>query len=460
MSKPKYMIPVKTGDRLDLTVQSQGSSGDGICRHEGYTLFVPSALPGDRVRTEVVKTTPRFGVTRVVERIESSPDRVDPPCPAFPECGGCKFQDLAYEKQLEFKVRTVTDSLKHIGKIDPVPEIKILPAENPYHYRNKGSFAVQFIQGRLRIGFFKQGTHEVVDSDRCDILLPEINEAKEWIRGLLIKHRISIYHESAHKGFFRGMMIRRSESTGEMLIGFITTKGNSPRKFLQEIKDPERLSRFNISGIVQNLNERDTNILLGDRTRALHGQDHLMEELGGLQFRLSLPSFFQVNSAQTLKLYGLVSRWARGAEGRALDAYSGAGGIGLWLGKQGIEVTGIEEVPQAVEDARENARLNGIESCEFLEGRVEDHIGTFAGKKDVTTLILDPPRKGCADKVIQAVPAMAPETIIYISCNPATLARDLERFEGYRIEEIWVVDMFPQTQHIETAVLLKRTPLA
>ena len=455
MSKPEYIIPVQIGDRLDLLVETIGSSGNGIIRHQGYTLFIPGGLPGDRVQLEISKITPRFGVARILERLEDSRDRVPAPCPVFRKCGGCKFQDLSYRTQMEFKLRDVADSLKHIGNLEFEKEIKSIPADRPYEYRNKGSFAVQKRKGKLRIGFFEQGTHEIADSDRCDILLPSINEAKEWLRGLLQKHNVPIYDEKLRRGFFRGMVLRKSEKTGELLIGFITHKGKFPKNFFEEVLDPEMHGQFQVSGVVQNLNLLDTNVILGATQRTLWGRDHLMEEMGGIRFRLSLPSFFQVNCGQTEKLYNLVEQWAALKGGRAVDAFCGVGGIALRLARAGMNVTGIEEVPQAVLDARENARLNGIDSCDFLEGTVEERLPTLA-RGNIDTLILDPPRKGCSKEVIASLAKLNPDQVIYISCNPSTLARDLEQIKSYRMEEIIVVDMFPQTRHIETAVRLSR----
>ncbi len=455
MAKPERKIPVSIGDRLELDVNSQGSSGDGISRYEGYTLFVPDALPGDRVIAEITKTTPRFGVARVLERLQASADRVEPPCPVFAECGGCKFQDLGYDRQIEFKIGVVQDSLKHIGKIESLPEIGALPSDSPYRYRNKASFAIQLKDAHLRIGFYKQGTHEVADSDRCDILVEPINEVKEWIRQLVKRHRVSIYDETRHKGFLRGLVIRHSENTGETLIGFVTTQGKFPRPFVQELTATEALDHFHITGIVQNLNVQDTNIILGEKNRMLWGENKMTEQLGDLRFQFSLGSFFQIHSRQTEKLYDLVREWAEPLGGPVLDAYCGIGGIALWLGKAGMDVVGIEEFAAAVHDARESARLNGIESCQFLQGSVEDQLPRFAGQP-VATLILDPPRKGCSEKVIGAIAELAPPQIIYISCNPSTLARDLAGLTGYAIEDIRVVDLFPQTQQVETAVLLRR----
>ncbi len=457
MAKTKYILPVKAGDRLELTVETQGSSGDGICRHEGYTLFVPQGLPGDRVMAEVIKVTPRFGVAQVVELLQPSADRVEAPCPVFAECGGCRLQDLKYEKQMQFKVRVVADALKHIGKIPPPEAIHTLPAERAYHYRNKGSFAVALNSAKLEIGFYKQGTHAVVDSDQCDILLEPINAAKEWIRGLLEKHRVLIYDEKKHKGFLRGMLIRHSEATGETLIGFITTKGRFPKGFVADIRDAEFLEKFHITGVVQNLNEQDTNVILGEKNRLLAGENRFTEKLGDLTFSLSLASFFQVNTFQTEKLYDVLGNWTASSKGKILDAYCGSGGISLWLAKSGKEVIGIEEFPDAVKDAEESARLNGIESSEFLQGTVEQHLDRFTQKDAIGTVIVDPPRKGCSESVIQSILKIHPDQIVYVSCNPATLARDLSRLsEYYDIKDICVADMFPQTQHVETAVLLER----
>lgn len=456
MAKTKSIIPVKTGDRLELTIETQGSNGDGICRHQGYTLFVPGSLPGDRVMGEISKTTTRFGVVRVLERLQPSESRIAPPCPVFPECGGCKLQDLRYDRQMQFKVGVVTDSLRHIGRMTPPETIKTLPADRPYHYRNKGSFAVSLKNKKLEIGFYRQGTHEVADSDSCDILLAPINGVKEWIRGLLEKHRVHIYDEKTRKGFLRGIVVRHSETTLETLIGFVTTKGRFSKPFMEELRDSKNLQRFHVVGVVQNLNEQNTNIILGQQTRLLWGKSYFTDQLDGLKFRLSLGSFFQVNSPQSVKLYEVIQEWAKPGDGKVLDAYCGSGGISLWLARAGLPVIGIEEFAPAIEDAKESARLNGIESCEFLSGTVEKHLPRFTEGEKFDTVIVDPPRKGCSEEVINSLLKISPERIIYVSCNPSTLARDLNRMDSYHIEDMVVIDMFPQTQHVETAVLLRR----
>ena len=454
MAKLKLNIPVKRGDRLELDVETLASSGDGLCRHEGYTLFTPGGLPGDRVLGKVIKITPRFGVVDVLKRIELSKDRVEAPCPVFFKCGGCKFQDLNYEKQLEFKVQVVKDSLKRIAHIETPENIEIIPADNGYQYRNKGSFALQGKGGKPQIGFYAEGSHDIADSTTCDILLPKINETKEWLRQLIEKHEISIYHERHYRGLLRGLIIRHSASTGETLVGLVTYKGKFPRDFLAELTKEDDLKKLGIVGLIQNINMQNTNVIMGSEDRLLWGKERYRENLGGLNFYLSLGSFFQVHSGQSEKLYTLLSQWTE--EGQTvIDAYSGSGGIALWLAKQGRNVIGIEKFAPSMEDARLSAESNGLSNCRFLTGTVEEHAPVL--EETIHTFIVDPPRKGCSEEVIQALIDAKPQQIIYVSCNPSTLARDLERLDGYRVQDIRLIDMFPQTQHIETAVRLTRS---
>ncbi len=451
MAKLKLNIPVKRGDRLELDVETLASSGDGLCRHEGYTLFTPGGLPGDHILGKIIKTTPRFGVVDVLKRIELSKDRVDPPCPVFFKCGGCKFQDLNYEKQLQFKVQVVKDSLQRIAHIETTENIKIIPANTRYQYRNKGSFAVQGKGGKPLIGFYAEGSHEIANSTTCDILLPTINDTKEWLRQLLEKHDISIYNEHHYRGLLRGLIIRHSAFTRETLVGLVTYKGRFPRGFLAELTREDQLKKLGIVGLIQNINMQNTNVILGAEDRVLWGKNHYRENLGGLDFHLSLGSFFQVHSEQAEKLYTLISKWTE--EGQTvIDAYSGAGGIALWLAKRGRNVIGIEKFAPAMEDARLSAESNGLSNCQFLTGTVEEH--ALALDEAPHTFIVDPPRKGCSETVIQTLIDTNSQQIIYVSCNPSTLARDLERLDGYRIRDIQLIDMFPQTQHIEVAVRL------
>ena len=451
MAKLKLNIPVKRGDRLELDIETLASSGDGLCRHEGYTLFAPGGLPGDRVLGKIIKITPRFGVVDILKRIKLSKDRVDPPCQVFFKCGGCKFQDLSYEKQLQFKVQVVKDSLQRIAHIEFPENLEIIPADTGYQYRNKGSFAITGKGGKPQIGFYAEGSHNIADSSTCDILLPKINETKEWLRQLIEKYDISIYNESNYRGLLRGLIIRHSTSTGETLVGLVTYKGRFPRGFLAELTNENDLKKLGIVGLIQNVNKQNTNVILGPEDRVIWGKPRYEENLGGITFHLSLGSFFQVHSRQAEKLYTLLKQWTE--EGQTIiDAYSGSGGIALWLAKQARNIIGIEKFAPAMEDARLSAESNGISNCRFLTGTVEEH--TTVLDETIHTFIVDPPRKGCSEEVIQALRNTQPQQIIYVSCNPSTLARDLERLEGYKIHDIRLIDMFPQTQHVETAVRL------
>jgi len=457
MAKLKLNIPVKRGDRLELEVETLASSGDGLCHYKGYTLFIPNGLPGDRVQGNVIKTTQRFGVVDIFQRIQLSKNRVDPPCPVFLKCGGCKFQDLHYDNQLEFKIQVVRDSLSRIGRIELPEKIEVLASDRQYHYRNKGSFAIQGKASDPKIGFYSEGSHKVADSPVCDILLKPIIKAKEWLRQLLKKNQISIYHEKYHRGLIRGLVIRHSESTKETLVGIITNRDRFPRNFLSELTEKNKLKELGIVGLIQNINPRPTNVILGKENKILWGKERLTDKLEDVSFHLSLGSFFQIHPEQTLYLYKLIQTWSDTAKEKIIvDAYSGAGGIAIWLAAKGKRVIAIEQLPAAMEDARLSAKTNGINQCQFLAGNVEEHAPRVILEEGVHTFIVDPPRKGCSDEVIKTLMESQPEQIIYVSCNPATLARDLEKLEGYSIKDLRVIDMFPQTHHIETAVLLQQ----
>ena len=450
-------IPVIVGDQIELTVETMASSGDGICRHEGYTIFLPSAIVGDRALAEIVKTAPRFANAKVAELIEPSPFRTQPPCPVFPLCGGCRFQDLVYEKQMEFKVRTVADALQRIAGITPPAEIKSIPADDPWNYRNRASFSVHKKSKKVGLGFLRRSSHQVVDSNQCGILLDPINNIKEWIRELLQDHDISIFDPKRRKGFFGGLIIHHSEKTGESLIGFLTTRGNFSREFIRAVSDSEKSKQFGIVGVIQTISPRKTVITPKGDNRILWGKEFLTEQLGDIRWRLSLGSFFQVNPRQTVKLYDLVRDWAcQDMEGLALDVYCGNGGISLWLASAGLHVLGIEESACAIEDARASAIMNDLEQCSFIAGRAERSLTNLDTDKPVGVVIIDPPRQGCSPEALQAIADLEARRIIYVSCNPATLARDLKKLTAYTIKDICVLDMFPQTQHVETAVLLTR----
>jgi 23S rRNA (uracil1939-C5)-methyltransferase len=458
MAKLKFQIPIRRGDKLELSVETLASSGDGIARFEGYTIFVPQGAPGDLISAYIEKTTPRFGVARILEMVSPSKDRIDPFCPVFPKCGGCKLQFLPYEKQTDFKVQVLKNDLQRIGKVDFFEDIKVLPAESPIACRNKAAFAVQKTANskNMKIGFYRHGTHEVVDSAVCEALQPPLNQTKEIIRNQLDDLGLSVYDEKRHKGFLRGISIRSSLHNGETLVGFITTRGKFPKGFIEQTAEKIIQANIRLVGIGQSINSKKTNVILGTNNRTLWGNNYIEEQLGELKFRLSLPSFFQVNSLQAKSLYELVESWI-GLEGDlVVDAYSGVGTIALWLARKGRSVIGIEEFENAIEDANVSAKLNNIDSCQFLTGTVESCMKGLISGPSIDAIIVDPPRKGCSPEVIESMLQLAPKKIVYISCNPSTLARDLSKIceKNYQISKVYAIDMFPQTSHIESAVLL------
>ena len=335
MAKVKYRIPVKRGARLELEVEALGTSGDGIARYEGYTLFVPEGLPGDRTLAEVVKTTTNWGSVRVIERLKDSPDRIDPPCEVFPKCGGCQLLWLNYDKQIEFKKETLEENLKRIGKLEHLPEIKVLASDEIFGYRNKGIFPIQQKKEILKIGFYEKDSHFAVDSSECDVMAEPINAIKESLRKKIFQYIVTIYNEKKKKGFLRHIVIRRSQSTGESLLGFVTLPGNFPNGFIEKLTEGQFVEKFNIKGIVQNINPDPGNVIFGSEFKTLWGREYLYDRLGDLQFQMSLGSFAQVNSGIALRLYQLIDGWAEG-KGLVVDAYCGSGGIATRMDEDGL----------------------------------------------------------------------------------------------------------------------------
>ena len=317
-------------------------------------------------------------------------------------------------------------------------------------------FKKKYKSNKIKIGFFQNGTHEVIDSSVCDILQFPLNETKEIIRQQIDIFGISIYNETLNKGFLRGIIIRSSQFNGDTLVGFVTTRGKFPKNFIPKIAEKIIQAKIRLVGIGQNINLKKTNVILGVNTKILWGKDYIEERLNNLKFRLSLPSFFQVNSIQAKKMYELIESWIGLDGGLVIDAYCGVGTIALWLARKGRQVIGIEEFEKATEDAKINAKLNNINSCSFKTGTVENFLKNMVSTP-IDAIIIDPPRKGCSVKVIETILKLSPKNIVYISCNPATLSRDLRLFceTKYQILETYAIDMFPQTFHIESATLLK-----
>lgn len=450
--------PVRVGERYRLNIEKVGSSGDGIGRIEGFAIFVPYTVPGDVTLIEVEELKKNYARGRLIEILRSSPDRLDDDCPVFHQCGGCQLRHVRYEAQLTLKTQLVKGTLEHIGKLKGITVHPAIGMKDPQYYRNKAQFPVRLRDGRVEMGFFAPGTHEVVDIEECRIQHPLINRIFRAIKGLLNDMKPSIYDEVSHTGLLRHVAIRVTQRGEEAMVIFVT----SSREFEAGIRlADELMERFpQVVSVVQNINPARTNVIFGEETLIIKGKDFIEEEIGGLRFRISPLSFFQVNTIQMEVLYSKALEYAdlRGSE-TVIDAYCGIGTISLFLARRCEIVYGIEEVSEAIVKARDNARLNDIRNVLFFVGKVETVIPRLhlEGVKP-EVVVIDPPRKGCEREVLEIFTAMGPQRIVYVSCNPATLARDLAYLQelNYIAEEVQPVDMFPATAHVECVTLMSR----
>ncbi len=451
------MDPYKKNQLLELTIEGYGSEGEGVAHlPDGMTCFVKGALAGEVCTVQLLKVGRTAAWGRVVNIISPSPARQVPDCPAFPKCGGCALRHMTYEEELVFKRQKVQDALRRIGGVD-TPVSAIYRANNTLRYRNK----VQFPVGADgAIGFFRARSHDVVDTEDC-LLQPEDavplrNAVKKWMEA----YRIQPYNEVNHNGLLRHLYLRFSRE--KALVCLVVNGTSLPHS--SELVAALRAACPSLAGVAVNYNTEKTNVILGKRTQALWGEPWLDDTLRGLTFRLSVPSFYQVNRDQTEVLYGLALEFAglTGAE-TVLDLYCGIGTITLCLAQRAGRVYGAEVVPQAIQDAKANATRNGIGNAEFFCGDAAEVVARFEAegiRPDV--VCVDPPRKGLAPQVVGSIARMDPKRVVYVSCDPATLARDVKRFGelGYAPEKAVAVDLFPRTPHVETVVsLLRKHPL-
>lgn len=439
-----------------LDISGYTAEGMGVARLEGRVVFVPYTISGERWRVRLEKVNKNVAWGRGIELLLPSPERITPDCPLYGKCGGCQFRHMAYAEELRAKGQRIADALERVGhvKLDLPP---MMGAEDPFRYRNKVQFPVsQGKQGPL-VGYYRPRSHDVLDAPDCPLQPESVARLRGAFKGWMEKYSIQPYHEGTGRGLVRHLYVR-TNSRGESLVCVVA---NSPRlPHSGELVEILRQTEPGLAGVVLNVNTRDTNVILGDRYSVLWGRDWLEEELCGLRFRLSVPSFFQINRAQTQRLYQLVTEFAGlTGEETVLDLYCGIGTISLVLARAAGRVIGAELVPQAIADAQENARRNQITNTEFFcgdAGAVAEKLSQEGVRPQ--TVCVDPPRKGLAHEVPAILSAMGPERIVYVSCDPATLARDLKRLEelGYHTVKAQGVDLFPRTAHVETIVLLQR----
>lgn len=454
----RWNLPVKINEIYDIEIENLSSNGQGIGRIDGYTLFVEGALPNERVRVEITKTNKNYGFAKLLQVVEKSPARVSPICEHFGECGGCQLQHMDYSSQLEFKTQTVKDALTRIGKLTDIEVLPTIGMGFPTRYRNKAQLPVGMDDEGAILGFFCRRSHDIVDMNTCLIQVTANDEIGAIIRNFIDKYNVSVYDENTHRGIIRHIVTKVGFSTGEILVVIVTNGDSLPHK--EDLVDMLQEKIEGIVGIVQNINNRKTNVILGKDNVVLWGRDHIIDTIGEYKFRISPLSFFQVNSVQTEVLYGKALTYAKlSGEETVFDVYCGIGTISLFLAKYAKKVYGIEIVEDAVEDAKKNAKLNGIENVEFIAGeaeRIVPDLMSRAIRPDV--VVLDPPRKGCDRGLLEVIAKAEPSRIVYVSCNPATLARDLGYLKeyGYVAHEAQPVDMFPYTNHVECIALIQR----
>lgn len=453
---------MKLNETINLKIDDLAMGGEGVGHAGGLAVFVAGSVPGDELKVKLTDVKRNFARGEISGIVKPSPDRVTPKCPLAMVCGGCQWQHISYPAQLKFKTKIVRETLGRLGKLHNVKVSDIIGMEEPWGFRNKIQYPISKIGNRksefggIVMGYYKQGTHDIVDIDTCPIEHPKLSRVARIVKDVLNKFDHSAYDRG--RGLFRHLRARIGFGTGEVILTFVTSEKAIPgsKELIKEILARCRKDNINIVGICQNLNPRITNVVLGETNRTIWGRDFIYDKMGDLRFKVSSTSFYQTNPVQTEVLYNKALELSQVSKNdTVIDAYSGIGTVALWFAKQAQYVYGIEEVKQAVYDAAENAELNKIENCRFNVGKVEKLLPEL---NEGEILILDPPRGGCEEKVIRTIGSSAFRKIIYISCNPSTLARDLAYLSGsgFKIEEVQPVDMFPHSFHIETVTKMSR----
>ncbi|WP_396194507.1 23S rRNA (uracil(1939)-C(5))-methyltransferase RlmD [Fictibacillus barbaricus] len=454
----KADLPVHKNESYEVDILDLTHEGAGVARINGFTLFVPNTLPGERAKIKVVGIKKGFGFGRLEELIEPSPERVEPPCPIYKWCGGCQLQHLSYAGQLEYKRKQVEDVLTRIGKLENVPVLPTLGmGDEPWRYRNKAQVPVGEREGRIITGFYQKRSHEIVEMDSCIITGKTDDDAVQAVKEIVNKYNISAYNEEKHKGMLRHIIARYGKTTGDLMIVLVTNGKDLPKR--KKIVEDITATLPEVKSIVQNVNTKRTNVIFGDETRVLWGAEYIYDFIGDIKFAISARSFYQINPDQTKVLYDQALKYAElNGNETVIDAYCGIGTISLFLAQKAKKVYGVEIVPEAIEDARRNAELNNITNAEFAVGKSEEVIPAWK-KQGITpdVIVVDPPRKGCDEELLKTIIEMKPKRVVYVSCNPATLARDLRVLEdgGFKTMEVQPVDMFPQTTHCEAVARLE-----
>ena len=449
----------RKNDIVTLEIVDCGTDGEGIGKADGFTVFVKDAVIGDTVTAKIMKAKKNYGYGRLMEILKPSPYRVDPICPSARQCGGCQLQAVSYEEQKAFKEKKLRGHLERIGGFKELPMEPLIGMDEPYHYRNKAQFPVgRNKEGRIVTGFYAGRTHAIIENRDCALGIPQNKEVLDRVIAHMEKYNIAPYDEMTGKGLVRHIFVRYGFFTGELMVCLIINGQDLPHQ--KEMV--EKLGEIpGMTSISLNINKKRNNVILGDKVKTIWGKEYITDKIGDISYEISPLSFFQVNPHQTWKLYSKALEYADlHGEETVWDLYCGIGTISLFLAQKAKFVRGVEIVSAAIEDARRNARLNEIDNVEFFVGKAEEVLPREYEKNGVyaDVIVVDPPRKGCDAMLLKTILKMQPKRVVYVSCDSATLARDL-RFlcdNGYELKKVCGVDQFPQTVHVETVVLLSQ----
>ena len=448
----------------EIEIEDMTMTGEGVGKIDGYALFVKDAIPGDRIIAKVIKTKKNYGYGRLMSIITPSPDRVEAPCPVAKRCGGCTLMAMSYEKQLEFKNKLIRNNLERIGGLKDLELPPVIGMENPFRYRNKAQFPVGFDKdGNIVMGFYAGHSHNIVACDDC-IIGSDINAGiLAKIKEYMLRFNVRPYEESLHKGLVRHVLIRVGYTTGEIMVCLVIngTSLSHEKELVKMLKTLSFSDDRKIASIMLNYNLEKTNVILGNECRLLDGKPYIEDYIGNIRYQISPLSFYQVNPVQTKKLYDLALDFA-GLTGNEIvwDLYCGIGTISLFLAQRAKQVYGVEIIPQAIENAKNNALINNITNAEFFVGKAEEVLPKKYEEEQVyaEVIVVDPPRKGCDEVLLDTMVKMQPQRIVYVSCDSATLARDLKYLvaNGYEVKKVQGVDQFGFSGHVETVVLMSR----
>ena len=449
----------RKNDLVTLEIEDCGIDGEGIGKADGFTVFVKDAVIGDTVTAKIIKAKKNYGYGRLMEVLKPSPYRVEPKCEFARQCGGCQLQALSYDQQLVFKTNKVKGHLERIGGFTDIPMEPIIGMDELFHYRNKAQFPVgRNKEGKIVTGFYAGRTHNIIENRDCALGVAENKEVLDRVIAHMEKYGIEPYNEATGKGLVRHVLIRYGYFTKEVMVCLILN-GNKIPKEEQLVKSLCEIP--GMTSITINVNKKHSNVILGEEIRLLWGQEYITDRIGDISYQISPLSFYQVNPMQTQKLYAKALEYAdlHGQE-TVWDLYCGIGTISLFLAQKAKFVRGVEIVPAAIENAKENAKLNGLENTEFFVGKAEEVLPREYKKNGVyaDVIVVDPPRKGCDETLLETMIEMNPDRIVYVSCDSATLARDLKYLceRGYELRKVCPVDQFGMTVHVETVVLLSQ----